>query len=770
MAPDIRQVRREDRALLAGEGQFLADIKLADTLEVYFVRSERTHARIVGIDVSAAERLPGVVAVLTAADLPATDLVDELHPLVPGLAATPQPILARSEVRFVGESVAMVIAVDRYHAEDAAELVRIEYDDLAPATGVSSGTVIYDDTATYGDLSKAFAEASHVTTSRFDTSRCAAVPLETRGCIARHDTRSSRLTFWSSTQSEFVLRRRLADVTGLPESRIRVLVPDVGGGFGQKIPIHPEEAAVALAALHLGRCLRWVEDRRENLLGAPHAKQQTLNLRLATDEAGDFLALQADIAGDIGAYSFNSSSGLIEPYIAARYLPGPYLVQNYEYRVRALLTNKSPVAPYRGTGGTAAMAALEVLIEKHAQQVGLDPYELRRRNLSRQSDFPFVGVGGKQFDSGTHAEAAERMAEVIDIPDFRRRQEADRARGRYRGLGFCASIESTGRPLIARWKSSYDAARATLAMDGSVALHLGVSSQGQGHHSTLAQVAATALGVSPDDVTVLSGDTDAAPPSVYGTRASRTALMSGNAVHAATTELADRLLDLASEVTGVSKNELVLEDGAVAKSAGGVLITLAQLAERAYLDPELRRQGRLPELSVTRGFDGPLVFNNSCYGVEVEVDVGTGRARVVRAVAVEDCGRVLNPLVVDGQIRGAIIQGIGAALLEEFAYDDEGQILTSTLVDYTLPRSSDVPEIDVHHLCSESTTNPLGVKGVGESGSIATPAAIAAAVQDALSPFGIHVEALPLHPERILAMIGGVEPRPSGLQEVGQQQ
>lgn len=763
-----RMLRREDARLLAGRGRYLADLAVPDVLDVVFVRSTEAHARIRSVDCTSARQFAGVVAVLTAADLPSPDLVDDLHPLVAGLQSTPQPVLARDVVRFVGEPVVMIVAANRYIGEDAAEAVVVEYDPLpsvssaaaaladgAPVLGPHGSNMVFAQQAVFGDPDAAFARAASVVAHRLETGRYAAMPLETRGCVAEYDLGRARLCVWSSTQSEFVLRRRLATLTGLPEAAITVRVPDVGGGFGQKIPISPEEAAVALAAIRLERPLRWIEDRWENLVAAPHAKQQELELELAVAADGAFLGLRARIRGDIGAYSYNSASGLIEPYIAARYLPGPYLIENYAYDVSAVLTNKSPVAPYRGTGSTAALVALEVLIDVCARQTGLDRLTLRSRNLPSSDQMPLTTNMGKTFDSGSYLESVERMSEVIDYPGFRERQKRLREQGIYRGLGLAVVVESTGRPLIGRFKSSYDGARVSLEPDGSITLDVAVSSQGQGHETSLAQVAAVALGVPIEALTVRRGDTGTAPLSTYGTRASRTAIMSGGAVQFAAEELARRIRAVAGALLDCSMEDIVIAGGVVGhRSLPGPRFDLADIAQAAYFDPDLRRDGRIPEMTVTRAYEAPIIYSNACYAVEVEVDPDLGTVAVERVVAVEDCGTMINPLIVDGQVRGAIIQGLGGALCESLDYDDQAQPQSSTLMDYRVPRSADVPDIEIHHLVSPSPTTSFGAKGVGESGAIGSPAAVAAAVADALEPFGVDVAKLPLTPAQIRHDLG----------------
>lgn len=767
MTPTVTPARREDFRLLAGRATYLADLRIPGTAEVAFVRSPRPHALLQDIDTAEARAMPGVVAVLTADDLGHVDLVDDLQEVLAELHATPQPVLARDVVRYVGEPLAIVVAESRALAEDAAERVALRFEDLppvpsvrvamspdAPALAGHGSNVVFHGSSSFGDLEAAFGAAHHVTTYELETARYAAVPLETRGAIATFDPGRGRLEFWSSTQSEFVLRRKLAAATGLRESAVRVRVPDVGGGFGQKIPMSVEEAAIALAALRIQRPLRWIEDRWENLTAAPQAKQQAVRLELAVAEDGRFLALRADVTGDIGAYSHNSASGLIEPYIGILYLPGPYTLDAYGFEVRAVLTTKSPVSPYRGTGATAVEAALELLIDRCADEVGMDRVALRARNLLTSDRFPHHTIKGSTFDSGSHAEALELLTDAADLAGFAARRQTSQARGRYRGLGVSVLVEATGRPLMGSFQASYDGARVTLEHDGGITVHASVSAQGQGHETMFAQLTAEAMGVSPGLIDVRSGDTDSAPLSTFGTRASRTAVMSGGAVHLAATELRERVLALAAALIGCPADELTVDDSGVRALAGGPALSLAAIARAALFDRDLRaRLEEVPELSVTRGYDTNVVFGNAAYAVEVEVDQHLGTVVVDRITCVDDAGRIINPLIVDGQLRGAAVQGIGGALFEHSRYDEAAMMRSATLFDYRLPRSSDVPDMTIRHLSSPSPTAVHGVKGVGENGMIGVPAAIATAVSDALRPFSATVAELPITPDVVLGMV-----------------
>ncbi len=765
-------VRRvEDRRLLLGRGAFIDDLRLPGALQVCFVRSPHPHARVAAIDGRAALDLPGVAAVLTAADLPHVPLVDLLP--IDGLAKTPQHALAAGRARFTGEAVALVAAGSRYAAEDAAELVEVAYQPLphvldaeealgaaAPLLHPELGTnAVYRQSRAYGDPDGAFAAATYVSRVAFRHNRYLAAPLETRGCAAVWDAATGELTFWSSTQSPHLLRRRLALATGIGEARIRVVTPDVGGGFGQKIPIHPEELAVALAARRLGRPLVWVEDRRENLVAAPHAKEQSIAAELALAADGTFLGLRARILGDAGAYSFNNASALIEPYLAAGLMPGVYRLRNLATEVIAALTNKSPIAPYRGVGWTAGHCARELLVDRAARELRLDPAELRRRNLVRPDELPYESCTGMLYDSGSFAESLERTLELLGYEELRAEQAAGRRAGRHLGIGISPYVEPTGWGTEGSRQSgwvlvSHDAARVTIEPSGEVAIAVGTPSQGQGHATVFAQLAADVLGADPATVIVRANDTAAVPISLPGTRASRTAVVLGGAVLGALEELRDRALRVAGFLLEADPADLEVVDGGVGlRDAPSRRVTLREIAEAAYFRPEVRTVLPEPDLAVSRFHDPRATYSNGVVACVVEVDAETGAVRVLRAVCVEDCGTILNPLIVDGQIHGAVAQGIGGALLEHAVYDADGQPQASTLLDYLLPTATEVPEIEVAHCVSPSPFTPGGIKGMGESGLIVTPAAVALAVEDALAPFGARVDRLPLAPETVLGMI-----------------
>ena len=772
MTIGARVVRVEDARLLTGRGLYVADVVRPGMVHAAFIRSDRAHARLVGLETARAAAMPGVVAVLTAADLPPVTLASAARH--PGLAATPQPVLAAERVRFVGEAVGVVLAEDRYAAEDAVEAVEVRYEGLPvvtdPRAPRPSGhvalapdvpdDVVFEEAATFGDPDAAFAAAAHVFGKTLRAARCAASPLETRGCVADYDPSAGRLTVWCSTQGPHRLRRKLALATGLPEHRVVVVIHDVGGAFGQKIPVQPEEIVVALAAIRLGVPVRWIEDRRENLVAAPQARDQTISLELAVAGDGRFLGLRARLVGDAGAYSFNAGSALTEPYVAARTLPGPYRIADYRYHCTARLTNKSPITPYRGVGMVTAQAARELLIDEAARAMGWDPVALRRRNLVRAEDLPYRTCTGMVLDSGTIEESLARAMTAVGEAEFRAEQARARAAGRLLGLGVSPYVEPTapGTELIEQLYghpgAENDSARVSMDPSGKATVSFGTTSQGQGTETTMAQVAADVLGIPVEDVAVSLSDTGSVPLSLTGTRGSRAAVVAGGAVGLAAQEVREQILRVAGILLEADPQDLVLAGGVVHVTGyPAASLTVREVVQAGFESPKIRAVEREPNFTATRFYDPGATYGNGCVAAVVEVDSETGAVAVRRLVAVEDCGTVINPMIVEGQVIGGIVQGLGEALFERLVHDEEGQILTATFMNYLLPTTSETVNVELIHLTSPSPRTWRGLKGVGESGTIGAPAAIAAAVADALAPFGARVETLPLLPEVVARLI-----------------
>lgn len=767
----IPKARREDARLLTGRGAYLADVRVPGALEAAFVRSPVAHGRITTLDAAPARTLDGVVAVFTDGTLPEhAPLVDAVA--IDGLAKTPQAPLASGRVRFVGEPVAVVVARDRYIAEDGAALVHVDYEPLPVVTDCHSaadenapllfpelGTnVLYRTTKTFGNPDGVLAACHRVYRSEFHGGRMTAAPMECRGAIAAYDVGKGRLTVWASTQGPHLLRRRLATTTGLPENRIRVIVPDVGGGFGQKIPAAPEEIAVALASIALGRPVRWVEDRRANLVAAPQAKEQVVLTELGVDRRGRFLAMKATVIGDAGAYSFNSASALVEPYLSALLMPSVYKIDHFQCEIVATLTNKAPASPYRGVGWTASHTARELLIDRVAHREGRDPAQLRRMNMIRSEDFPYTNVTGMVYDSGSFRESLDEALRMADYTKFR--AQADPAPPRRRGIGISPYVEPNGwgseGAAQSHWVfASHDAARVTMDSTGHVTVAVGTPSQGQGHETTLAQLAAATLGVPEETIEIRNDDTDATPPSMAGTRASRTAVVTGGAVVLASEDVRAKLIRLAAHLLEAAEHDLVISSGIVRVVGDDeARLPVAQVAAAAYFDPAVRGAEPEPLLSSQRFHDPGATYSNGCMVAVVEVDPETGGVDVIDLVAVEDCGPMINPLIVEGQLHGAAVQGLGCALLEEVAYDADGQLLTGSFMDYLIPTSANSPRIRIGHIESPSPNTVGGFKGMGESGMIAMPAAIANAVADAI-PRHAAINRLPITPDMVATLSAG---------------
>jgi carbon-monoxide dehydrogenase large subunit len=783
--------RKEDRRLLTGAGRYVDDLHFPDLLHVAFVRSPHAHARIRAIDLAAARAAPGVVDAVAGAaalarlgplpsegwKLPGPALRAAVNPLV---RTETQPLLAVERVRYVGEPVALVLATSRYAAEDAAEQVGVDYEPLPPAVDVATARrpgapLVHpewgDNLSAHvrigkGDVAAAFAQADRVVRRRFQVRRLTGIPIEPRGVVARAEP-DGRLTVWSATQIPHALRKVLAHQLGLPEAHIRVVAPDVGGGFGIKALIYPEEVLIPWMALEHGRPVKWVEDRHEHFRSAIHSRDQEHEIELALRADGTILGLRDRFTIDMGAYN---PLGLVQPYNTAAHLCGPYRVPAAEIEGACYVTHKAPLAPYRGAGRPEAVFAMDRILDCAARELGLDPAELRRRNLITAAEMPYdTGLLYRDgqplvYDSGDYPACLAQALTLIDYDAVRRAQPALWAQGIYRGVGLSAYVEGTGI-------GPFEGGTVRLDTTGHVWVHTGACSQGQSHETTFAQVCAEQLDVDIDQVTVVPGDT-AGIDRGWGTLASRSAVVAGTAIALAARDLGARLRELAAELLEARPDDLELYRGTVrVVGTPGRAVTFAQIAALAAS----KAGGRVPAvpiggahapehiattLEATQYFEPPTVtYANAVHAALVEVDVATGVVRVLKYVVVHDCGRAINPLVIDGQIVGGVMQGLGQALLEELVYDENGQLLTASLMDYLLPTVGEMPVFALGHHESPSPRNPLGLKGLGEGGAISPPAAIANAVEDALRPFGVEVPSVPLTPERVLALIEAAQPR-----------
>lgn len=776
-----RPVRRvEDPRILLGRGRYADDVTPPRCLHAAFVRSPVAHARISSIEVDAARALDGVVAVYTAEQANAVcrswkGLLDW-----PGLVSGDQRPLATGKVHYVGEPVAIVVATSRGVAEDAVERVRVHYAELPavtdPVLAVQSGSVlVHDGLGTNlafegrfggGDVAAAFAGAAEVVEIGITTSRHTATSIEPRGVVAEFDPVARALTVRLSTQAPHMLQSTFAELLGLRESSVRILTDEVGGAFGMKAHVYPDELATCVASMLLGRPVKWISDRVEALQSDTQARDERVRAELALARDGTIIGLRSEVVSDGGAFSVYPRSMVTEGVQVATIMPGPYRVPAYAAHLRVAITNKAPLAVYRAVGHPVAILVMEALMDEGARRLNMDPAQLRRRNLIAPEELPYTSITGQVYDSGSHQESLTALLHEVNPASLDERKQQARARGTLLGVGLACFVEVTapgvafygarGAPITA-----HDQVEVRMEPDGSVTVLLGTPGQGQGLHTTAAQVVADHLGVGFDRITVLSGDTKTVPHGT-GVWASRSAVVSSGAAASAAREVRERILAIAGHLLEADPADLEVVDGEVrVAGAPSSRITLEQIAEVAHwrthrLPPELRIG-----LSVVGEYSGPNVtFNNGAHAAVVEIDEDSGLVRLVDYVCVEDCGVLINPAIVGGQIRGGVAQGVGGALLERLHYDENGQLLTSTLLDYLLPAGPDLPDMRITHLETPSPITMLGVKGAGEAGAAGAPAAVHNAVNDALAQRGARVWHQPITPERVLRALEEVAGRP----------
>ena len=764
-----RVQRVEDPRFLTGRARFVDDLSLPRMLHAAFLRSPVAHARIKKIDVGRAKALGGVVDVITA-----QDLEHEVGPFVTSLPrddfeTCSRRVLPLDKVRHVGEAVAVAVASSRYIAEDACDLINLEWEQL-PAVldaekALEKDAPILDEDlghnniahieAEYGDVEGAFAKADFVFSKRFHHGRYSGVPLETRGVIAEFDAGTGDITIWSSTQIPHFLRTKLAGPLGIPETKLRVIAPAVGGGFGVKAHVFVEEAIIPAVARLLGQPVKWIEDRYEHLAASIHSKEEIMYLDVAVNKDGTFLGFRGRYIGDGGAYSCVPYSPAVDPLTSAGLLPSLYDVDHVRYVVDSPMTNKCMVGTYRAVGWATGHTARELLVDDIAEELGMDPVELRLKNCIPPE--PYTSATGMHYDGGSYEESIRMAQEMIGYNALREEQRRLREEGRYLGIGFSPYVEPTAfGSKIARasgWPVSYfDSASVTIEPDGSITVSSGLQSHGQGHETSLAQVAADRLGAKIEDVSIVHGDT-AATPYGMGTYASRSAVIYGGAIRLASAEVQEKLKTLAAELLEASPDDIEIYDGrATVKGAPGRGPTIADIAAFSYFG-ESRELEIDPALTATRSYDPEETFSNGTVVAVAEVDVHTGKVDLQRIAVVEDCGVMLNPMIVEGQVAGAVAQGIGGALYEDLVYSDDGQFLAGSLMDYLYPSTMEVPPVDVAHIETPSPVTEGGMKGMGEGGSIATPAAVVNAVADAVRPLGVRVESSPLGNEKLLSLI-----------------
>jgi aerobic carbon-monoxide dehydrogenase large subunit len=771
------QKRIEDPPLLQGKGRFVDDLHLAGLLEAAFVRSPHAHAEIRGIDTEAARKAPGVHAIFTLADLK-PHLTNERLPLQFRTNQLPPDItpfvLAKDEVSFVGEAVAVVIADSRYLAEDAATLVEVDYaplpavadcrDALKPGAPLAhkgrKSNLLTELGQNYGDIAAAFAKPPHTAKVSLKQHRGVAHPIEGRGVLAAHDGNEDRLTVWSSTQLAHETRAFLMRLLRLDENQLRVLAPDVGGGFGSKFVMYPEEVVIAAAALKLQRPVKWIEDRREHFLASVQERDQYWDLEVAFDNEGKLLGVRGVLIHDEGAYT---PQGINLPYNASTALPGPYMLPAYEMRVLVAETNKVATMPVRGAGYPEGAFAMERLLDKIADTLKLDRAEVRRRNLVPADKVPYEtplktrSGSSITLDSGDFPKCQQTALDAVDARGFAERQRQARAKGRYLGLGVGNGMKGTGR-------GPFESGIVRVGRSGRVSVYTGAMPMGQGIKTALAQICAEQLGVSPEVVTVIAGDT-AVIPHGQGGFASRQTIVAGSAVHMAAVQVRDKALAIAAHLLEANVADLELKDGRVEiKGVPGSGMSLQEVAEAVAGVPGYSLPGKFePGLESLQHFlPGALTYGGGSHAVEVEVDIETCNIRVLRYAIANDSGRLVNPMIVEGQLVGGACHGLGNALFEWMGYDEQAQPVTTNFAEYLLPTATEVPKIEVRLLEFPSPLNPLGVKGVGESGCVPAAGAIVSAIESALEPFGIKIGEYPVTPARLFKLLQAARQKSAG--------
>ena len=766
--------RREDRRFLTGTARYTDDLPIAGALHARFVRSPHAHARILRIDTEAARALPGVAAIVTGHDLVQWTQPLRLAPAIEGLHPVTIETLPTTKVRFHGDPVACIVATGRAAADDAAELMRVDYDPLPPVTCMKAAlapgaprvdealpdNLVSHQSVTCGDPQRRFAEAHRIVEARFVQHRQTHVPMEPRGCCAIWDEGRQHLTMHVGTQVPHPYRTMLSARLGLSESQITVHCPDIGGGFGQKITLYREELTVAALARALNRPVRWREDRGENLLSAAHAREQTAQVRAAVDADGRITALDLHIIEDFGAYCFYPANYLLRMTVLS--LTGPYRIADYAFDMKVVLSTKCGAAPMRAPMSMASWV-MDGTIEAVARDLHLDPIEVRRRNMLYPSELPWTMPAGPVLEDVTPYETFEAALNAFDVPGFRARQASDRARGIYRGMGVCCVVESNtygsafyraaGIP-----GSGHEAGWVKVAPTGAVDVSVGLMASGQGYETALAQAAAEGLGVPIDSVRVHLGNTDVAPYGM-GSRGARGGTAGSSVLLLSGQTLQRKICTIAASLLGLnSGDDLRLWEGRVQRVIEGdwqdVGLGLLDIARVAYMDPLRLPEGIEPGLEAHRAYDPPpLTFSNAAHVCEVLVDPETGAVQVERWIVAEDCGRVLNPAIVAGQQHGAVALGIAGVLQEQVVYDENGQNVTGSFMDYAMPVAATIPPITLIPMHTPSKRTLSGTKGMSEGGVMGAVGALPSAVADALAPFGVVVECQPLAPEAVSEMV-----------------
>jgi carbon-monoxide dehydrogenase large subunit len=761
-------LRNEDRRLLDGHGEYLGDIRIPGMAEVAFLRSPVAHGRIRAIEV------PGQFRgqVFFASDIPFAKPIQAVS-AAKGFKPSDYPPLTSDKARFVGDLLAICIAPTRAEAEDIAQACIVDFEELPAVWDIDvalkseapkvhdawSDNVFFESRITAGDLEAVRAQAAVTVRKSLRMGRHAGVSMEGRGVLAHYDRRMDELVVYSSTQFPHVIRTIMADRLGISESKLRVIAPDVGGGFGPKNNLHPEELAIAALSMRLNRPLRWVEDRREHLIASPHAREHRYELTAYADAKGRLLGLEAEVVVDAGAYSVWPWTASMEAGMSAGIMTGPYDVPVYHARAVTVATNKSPLGPYRGVGRSGACFAIETLIDAVARAVGREPADVRIENMVRPEQMPYQSATHKLYDSGDYPQCAARARDAIGLGEVRKRQTRAEPDGRLIGVGIASYTEQSAHG-TAEWVArglpvvfGYEPALARFTPDGKLILFVGIQNHGQGLETTLAQVAHQELGIPVTDVIVRHGDSSVSPYGM-GTFASRSMTMAGGAVSAACVVLAEKIKRIGAHLLQAPKEEVTLAGGSV--HFGTQSVSFYDVAQAAFLHPERLPVGEDPALEANAVYQpgrSTGAFSYATHACIVAVDPGTGLVDILDYVVCHDCGTMVNPMIVEAQVVGGVAQGLGTALYEEIPYDENGQPLASTFLDYAIPGPTEVPDVRVLHMETPSPHTRFGIKGMGEGGAIAPPAAVVNAINDALRPLGAEVSQTPATPERVRAAV-----------------
>ncbi len=765
-----RVKRREDPRLVRGLAHYVDDIRLADTLHAAILRSPHAHAHIKSIRVEEASKVPGVVAVVTGRDVREKIGMVPVAAQNPTLRVPPHTVLAVDKVCFVGEGVAAVVARDRYAAQDALDLIQVDYEPLPVVSDPEkaldpASPVIHsewpDNTAfrwglKQGNLDRAFRDAHRIVKQRLVHQRLAPIAMEGRGVLARYLPGEEELTVWSSTQIPHLLKTQLSLMLRLPENRVRVIAPEVGGGFGSKLNVYAEEALVAYLSQRLNRPVKWIEERRENIQATIHGRGQVGEVEVAVKKDGTILGLRYRAIADIGAYHQLLTPGI--PPLTGLMLSGAYKIPCISMEVTGVFTNKMSTDAYRGAGRPEATFVVERIMDRVAQELGIDPVKIRQKNFPQRKDFPFKTATGLVYDSGNYRAALNKALKLAGYERLRREQKRLRNQGTYLGIGLSTYVEISGMgPSSAMPAGGWESGTVRVEPTGKITVLTGTSPHGQGQETSFAQIVADELGVDLDDIKVIHGDT-AVVTSGIGTFGSRATAVGGTAVVQAAVRVKEKARRIAANLLEVDPVDLVFSGGKFSvKGVPKKGVSIQEIALEAHRATRLPKRME-PGLSATAFFEpANFTFPFGTHICVVEVDPKNGGVAVKKYIAVDDCGKVINPLLVDGQIQGGIAQGLGQALFEEVVYDEEGQLLTGSLMDYALPKAEDLPRLELARTETPTPVNPLGVKGVGEAGTIGSTPAIVNAVIDALAPFGVvHID-MPLKPEKIWRLCQGKE-------------